>query len=624
MAAIKKRKFSKKVIRALEKRGVNLTVVKEEKPAEDPKLIKSKKILVPEIISVKEFAERAGLPVTEIISELIKNGVMANINENIDFETAAIISDDLGLEIDREEENRGEFESKRITISDSKNLQPRPPVITIMGHVDHGKTTLLDKIRQAHVAEGESGGITQHISAYQINIPDPAKKKKTRKITFVDTPGHSAFSAMRSHGASLADIVVLIVATNDGVMPQTIEVIEQAKSYNLPIIVAINKIDLPDANIQKIKQQLSEYGLIGEEWGGKTIICQISAKTGAGIDQLLEMIILQSELLELRADPEAAATGIVIESHIHKGAGALAVVLIENGTIHLGDPIAVGSVFGKVRILEDFKLQPILSAGPSMPVRIAGFRSVPGFGDRVVAFQSDKEAKESAEKFHQRDTLIKYAAAKSIAKDKEEKKILNLILKSDVAGSMEAIKKALLEFKNPAIKVSIIFAGVGPISESDAAMAVATKAIILGFRVTISLPAKKVIEKSKISVMTYDIIYELVDDVKKILEDLLPPIISEVEIGRGEIIAEFRNDKKAVVVGIKIISGEFKVGDKVKIFFGDNESWRGNVVSLRRGKEQVERISAGIEAGIGLPAGAKYEIGNKIIDFQIHEEKQSL
>lgn len=622
--AFKKRKLSKKEQKALDKKGH--VIESEQNDLTKPEIKTKKKISIPEVIRVKDFAEIAQLPVTEVISELIKNGVLANLNENIDFDTAVIIGEDLGIEVTKGEEtdlqSNGTNKTEKLN---SKNLCTRPPVVTIMGHVDHGKTTLLDKIREAHVAEGESGGITQHISAYNIEIPDPENKKKTRPITFVDTPGHSAFSAMRSHGASIADIVVLIVAANDGVMPQTIEVIKQSMSQNIPIIVAINKVEMPDADVMKVRQQLSEYEIIGEDWGGKSTIVEISAKNGQGIDQLLEMIILQSDLLELVADPDVPATGIIIESHMHKGAGALAVILVENGTLHIGDPITVGPVYGKVRILEDFQQRAIQSAGPSMPVRVAGFKSLPKFGERLVAFESEKEAKESAKKYLERSSIRKFAAAKTIHSDNQGAKILNIIIKADVNGSLEAIKKSLSEIKHPDIKIKYISEGVGAISESDASMALATGAIIMGFRVAILLPAKKIIEKEKISAVSYDVIYELVDDVKKLLEEILPPIIKETETARGEILAEFRNDKKTVVIGAKITEGTLTDGNTIKIIDeNNNELWRGKIESLRREKEKVTSVDAGFEAGIGLPPGAKYSVGDKVVAIKVEEIRQTL
>lgn len=619
--AFKKRKLSKKEQKAADKQAIIDVGLKQQGLGDEVK--EKKQVAVPDVVSVKDFADRAELPVTEIISQLINNGVFANINENIDFETAAIIGDDLGIEIVKDEENLDISESEKIAPEISKNLKPRPPVVTIMGHVDHGKTSLLDKIRQAHVAAGESGGITQHISAYQIKIPESNKKKKY-PITFIDTPGHSAFSTMRSHGASIADIVVLIVAANDGVMPQTIEVIEQAKSYNLPIIVAVNKVDLPNADIQKVKQQLSEYELIGEDWGGKTVICEISAKTGKGIDHLLEMIILQSEMLELKADPDELATGVVIESHIHKGAGALAIILIDNGTLHVGDPVTIGPVFGRVRILEDFIGRAIKTAGPSTPTRVAGLRSVPSFGDRLVSFADEREAKNAAEKYFARSRIRKFAAAKTISKDDAEIKTLNIILKADVNGSLGAIKKALFELKHPKIRVKIVSEGVGAVAESDATMAKATGAIILGFRVAISLPARRIIEKEKISALSYDVIYELVDDVKNVLESMLPAIVSEVESGKGEILAEFRDDKKGVVIGARVTGGKLKIGNQLKIISDDDEIWRGKIETLRREKDNVSEVESGIEVGIGLASGAKYTVGDKIIAFSIKETKQTI
>jgi len=618
--AFKKRKLSKKEVKAAGKQSALLVNAPKTEEATESK--SKKKVAIPEVVSVKDFAEISGLPVTEIIGQLIKNGVLANINENIDFETAAIVGDDLGLEVIKKEAQTEEFAAK-LEESDSKSLVTRPPVVSVMGHVDHGKTSLLDKIREADVAAGESGGITQHISAYQIEIPDPEDKKKTRPITFIDTPGHSAFSAMRSHGTTIADIVVLIIAADDGVMPQTVEVIEHAKAQNVPIIVAINKTDLPDADIMKIRQQLSEYELIGEDWGGKTIIVEISAKTKKGIDQLLEMILLQADLMGLKADPNVSASGLVIESHIHKGAGALAVVLIENGTLYKGQAITIGPVFGKVRILEDWRGREIESAGLSMPVRVAGLKSLPNFGERLVTFENEKEAKVAAKQFLERNVTRRYIA-KSVSKDDSDIIELNLILKSDVAGSLEAVKKMLSEIKNPGLKIKIISDGVGAVSESDAAMAVATKAIILAFRVAISLPAKKIIDKEKISAFEYQVIYELVDDVKKILLELLPPIRTEIETGRGEILAEFRNDKKGVVVGFRVDDGEFKSGNMVKILSEKVEIWRGKIESLRREKDEVSTVSAGTQAGIALATGAQYGVGDKLVAFKLQETKQTL
>ncbi|TSC94303.1 MAG: translation initiation factor IF-2 [Candidatus Berkelbacteria bacterium Athens1014_28] len=621
--AQKKRKLSKKEQKAVNKRGIfeNSNFRPVQNQPEDIK--EKKKVYIPEVIGVKDFAEISGIPVTEVISHLIKNGVLANINENIDFETAEIIGDDLGLEvISKKKDETESIEAERETISSDKNLPFRPPVVTIMGHVDHGKTTLLDTIRKEHVASGESGGITQHISAYQIEVSDKSSKKK-RPITFIDTPGHSAFSAMRSHGASIADIVVLIVAADDGVMPQTIEVIEQAKIHNVPIIVAINKVDLPNADTMKTKQQLSEHGIITEEWGGKTVVVELSAKTGKGVEELLEMILLKADVMELRADPQSPATGIVIESHIHRGAGALAVVLIENGTLNLSDCVTIGAVCGKIRILEDFTGKGIISAGPSMPVRVAGLHSLPDFGERLVSFESEKEARMAAKRFEERNFTRRYAA-KSIKENDDKIKVLNLIIKSDVAGSLEAIKKMLSEITHPELQIKIVSEGVGAVSESDVAMAQATKAVIMAFRISTLISAKKIIEKEKLTILEYSVIYELIDDVKRILEEMLSPIVHEIETGSGEILAEFRNDKKATVIGFRVNSGQFDKGMKVKIISGKDEIWRGEILSLRREKEQVSSVPVSVEAGVCLAPGAKYNIGDKIVAFRIEEEKQKL
>lgn len=581
-----------------------------------------KKIEIPKVISVKDLAEISGLPVTQIITELMKNGVLATINETIDYETAAIIGDDLGLEISLLEQKTSGRIEKAAEEEKSKDFIPRPPVVTIMGHVDHGKTTLLDTIRSAHVADKESGGITQHISAYQVTLENLKNKSiKHRTITFIDTPGHAAFSAMRGHGASITDIVVLIVAANDGVKPQTEEVIKQAKENNVPVIVAINKVDLPDADVMRVKQQLAEHDLLTEEWGGKTICVEISAKTGQNVEGLLEMILLQADIMNLTANPKSGAIGIVIESHIQKGAGAMALALIENGTLRKGDAVSIGSSFGRIRIMQDSSARQIEEAGPSFPVNIAGLRSLPNFGDRLVAFKDEKEAKDSAEKNRLLAGRVSIASAKKIVKNEEDKarqEIIdyNLIIKSDVDGSLGAIKKLIDEIVCEEANINIISEGVGAISESDVTLAKATNARIYGFRVKVLGAAKKIAEKEKVELKTYDVIYELIDKLKEDISAVLPPLVIEEEIGKGKILAIFRDDKKGFVTGGKVESGKITTGNEIKFLQDKNEKYRAKVSSLRREKTEVKECQAGYECGFGLPAGANVAVGDEFITFK--------
>lgn len=621
MARPPKRKLSKKEQKAATKEAVfnDSNVISE---ANEQKIeVKKRKVELPMVISVKEFADRANLPVTKVIGELMRNGILANINETIDFETAAIVGDDLGLDISLAKEEEKAHETKEITSGDKKDLVMRPPVVTIMGHVDHGKTTLLDNIRKAHVVDTESGGITQHISAYQVTLDELKDKNiKNRTITFIDTPGHAAFSAMREHGAVITDFVVLIVAAADGVMPQTKEVVEQAKLNNVPIIVAINKVDLPDADVMKTKQQLSEIGLVPEEWGGKTVMVEVSAKTGMGVDSLLEMILLQADIMDLKANPKEKAVGVVIESHMQKGAGAMALVLIENGTLFLGDPIAIGGSYGKVRILQDYTNKSMDKALPSFPVKIAGLKSVPNFGDKLIAFSTEKEARETAKKSHNFNATVNVASAKKVGNsgDQTERQAMefNIVLKCDVKGSLDAVKKMISEINSYEISIKIISEGVGPIAESDVTLAKATGALVLGFQVKVLGAARKIAEAEAISIKTFNIIYQLIDFLKENLSALLPPEIIEEELGNGEVLAIFRDDRKGFVAGGRINAGKITVGDSIKFFQNDNDKYRATVVSLRKEKNEAKEVTSGTECGIGLPASANVAVGDTFVAFK--------
>lgn len=624
MARIK-RKLSKKEVKAAKKADAFAVSHPSETPvAAVAKPKATKTVSIPEVITVKDFSEKANLPVAQVITALIKNGVLATINQTIDFETASIIGDDLGVAIELEVQERESV--KKTEVKESVNLELRPPVVTIMGHVDHGKTTLLDKIRETKVVEGESGGITQHISAYQIKIDKPKKDIKQRMITFLDTPGHAAFSRMREHGATITDIVVLIVAANDGVMPQTIEVIERAQENNVEIIVAINKVDLPDADVMKVKQQLTEYKLVPEEWGGQTTMVEISAKTGQGVDDLLEMILLQADLMDLKADPTDQAIGVVIESRMEKGQGALALVLIENGSIHQGDAIAIGGAYGRVRILENFAGRSIKSAGPSTPVRIAGLKSLPNFGDRLVAFESEKEAKVAAEKSATAGTTVHVATATRMDESKEvsEKPEFNIIIKSDVLGSLEAIKKLISEISSEQISIKIISEGVGAIAESDITLAKATNARVYGFRISVLSAAKKIADVSGVSVQTFDVIYRLIDSLKENAAKILPPEVIEEELGRLKVLAIFRDDKKGFVAGGKIDKGRLTTGDEIKALQDSNEKFRGKILTLRKGKNETRECTEGIECGFATAPGANIAVGDTVIAYNRIEKERTL
>ena len=589
----------------------------------------SKKIInIPEYITVKEFSDRANLPVTAVISELIKNGVMASINETIDFETAQIVGEFLGLSVEIEEKAEHVAATPTQILGAKKDLKLRPPVVTIMGHVDHGKTTLLDQIRKTTVAAGESGGITQHISAYQVTLENTKKKDlKNKTVTFIDTPGHAAFSAMREHGTAITDIVVLIVAADDGVMPQTIEVIEQAKSNSVPVIVAINKTDLPDADIQKIKQQLSEHDLVPEEWGGKTMMAEVSAKTGKNVDVLLEMILLQAEMMELKANPSEKAIGVVIETHMQKGIGPTAVVLVQNGTLHQGDPVAIGSTFGKIRVLHDFRGKNIVEAGPATPVTIAGLKCLPDFGERMLAFSSEKEARENSDQIQKIGPELKMATAKRINENNEDKTeviVLRIVLKCDVAGSLEAVRSSLEEIVTDEYRIKIISEGVGAVSEGDVTLAKATKGVVYAFRVPIPGASKRIADKEGIVIKNFQVIYELIDSAKAELADLLPPLIIEDELGRGKVLQIFVDEKKTFVAGGSVDSGRIAIGDEIKFIQNENEKYRDRVISLRKEKGEAKEVGSGTECGYGLSAGAKISVGDTFITFLTRREKREI
>lgn len=622
MARRRQRKLSKKEVRAEKKRVAFNDQRSEQLTAAEQVKTEKPQVEVPSVLTVREFAEAIKAPVTDVIGSLVKNGVMATINESIDFDTMAIIGDELGYEIKtKAEESKPEAEK---TVK--KNLKPRPPVVTVMGHVDHGKTKLLDAIRQTDVVATESGGITQHIGAYQVTIRPKKIKGKTQKertITFLDTPGHEAFSAMRAHGANITDVVVLVVAANDGVKPQTVEAANHAKEAKVPIVVAINKIDLPDADIEKTKRQLADIDLSPEEWGGKTPMVGVSAKEGKNIENLLEMILLVADLAELKADPEMPAAGVTIESHMQSGMGPLATVLVQEGTLKAGDPLIIGRTFGKVRIMENYLGKKVKEAPPSTPVRIAGLEELPNFGDRFLVAENEKAAREMTKT---KTIKRKVLSITDLSADIKEGKIkeLKIVLKADVAGSLEAIKSSLANISTEEVKINVIHEGVGDISESDINMAVASSALVIGFRVKAGTEVMNLARRENIKISIYEIIYQLIDDLSAALSGLLEPETVEVELGRLEVLAVFRTAKHEKIIGGRVTSGKIENGVQARITRDKDTIGEGKITSLQQNKKDVSQVAENFECGLKLETPTKIQVGDVLEVFKKEEHTRKL
>ncbi len=577
----------------------NLTRPKEAEKDDVEISEKIKSIKIPNYITVKELAAKLGLPVTKILSELMKNGVLSAINEKIDFDTASIIGSELGFEISQQSPESQDLNSEKTEKiinkdEDKKNLTSRPPVIVVMGHVDHGKTKLLDTIRKTNVAGSEAGGITQHIGAYTIT-------KKGRLLTFIDTPGHEAFSMMRSRGAKIADIAILIIAADDGIQPQTEESIKIIHSAKLPLVVAINKIDKPEADQNKIKQQLAQKNLIPEDWGGKTICVPISAKQGLGIDELLDTLVLIADLNkdDITANPAGKAYGTVIESHIDKGEGPVATVLIQNGTFRLGDNIFLNNFYyGKIKSLKDFKNKHLTEALPSTPVKIQGLKGVPTMGDII---EIDKIVKREQKLKHYQLKNQAAAAYTPTAIKKEgdgNKAAINFILKADVLGSLEAIIASIDKYSHPDVSINIVKKGLGSITESEILLAEANDAFILGFHVDVTPAAQSLSQEKNIEFKTYKIIYELLDEVKKRFEALIKPEIITTPLGRLKVLAVFRKDKDSQIVGGKVTKGKITPDAKVDVIRDDQKISSGKITELQANKVNVNDASLGQECGI--------------------------
>jgi translation initiation factor IF-2 len=610
----KAKKEEEQILKKLEKQ-----IERKQKKEEQEEEIKI--VQIPEIITVRELAELLRVPPNVVMAELLKKGVLATINQAVPSEVALQVAEALGFlaEVKKEEEETLEEE-----IPDHWEKLPRPPVVVVMGHVDHGKTTLLDAIRKTNVAQREKGGITQHIGASVVQLPDG------RKITFLDTPGHEAFTSLRARGAQITDIAVLVVAADDGVMPQTVEAINHAKAFNVPIIVAVNKIDKPGADPQRVRRELSELGLIPEEWGGDTIFVDVSAKTGQNVESLLEYILLLAEILELKARVEGPAKGTVIESKLDKQKGPVATLIVQEGTLRVGDPVVAGTTYGKIRAMFDDKGRKLNSAGPSTPVEVLGFEELPIAGDTFMVVEDEKKARQIAEirkqKKEQQEKLSRGFMLEDVFKKIEEGELkeLKLILKTDTVGSLEALKKALTELSTPEVSVRILHGAVGGITENDVMLAKASQAIIIGFNTRPDLKAKETAEREKVDIKLYSIIYEAIEDVKNALRGMLKPVQKEVVLGTAEVRATFKIKGVGTVAGCYVLDGKMVRNANARLIRDGVVIYTGKIESLRRFKEDVQEVARGFECGIKLKDYNDVKVGDVIECYEVRLEKPSL
>ena len=593
---------------------------KDKKSEEQTQTIRIEKAVInKEIIPIKELSEKLGISAIEITKKLFKEGIMKTINDSVDYDTAGVIAADLGIELELKMDKTAEevLSETFDTADDAANLVKRPPVVTVMGHVDHGKTSLLDRIRSANVTASEAGGITQHIGAYTVSL-------NGEKITFLDTPGHAAFTAMRARGAQITDIAVLVVAADDGIMPQTIEAIHHAQAAGVSIIVAANKIDKPQANIERVKQQLADQSVLIEEWGGDVAFVPVSAKTGEGVDDLLETILLTADVKELKANPNRMAKGAIIEAKLDKGKGPVATVLIQNGTLHTGDNLVAGTITGRVRAMIDDKGRNVKEAGPSMAVSILGLEEVPNAGDSIYAVEQDKLSKLVAQERRNKEREEMIKQSQKITLDDLFSKIsdgnlkaLNILIKADVQGSVEAVKQSLLELSNDEVKVNVIHAAVGAINETDVMLADSSNAIIIGFNVRPDSNAKTLAERSKVDVRLYRIIYEAIDDVKNAMKGLIAPKTQEIYMGKAEVRQTFKITGVGMVAGCYVTEGKIIRNGKLRIYRNDVMICEGNVNQLKRFKDDVKEVSQGFECGISIENFNDIQIGDFIESYLI-------
>mgnify|MGYP004568780541 FL=1 len=583
------------------------------------KIFKLEEITIPETITVKDFAAELKKTTAEVIKKLLGYGIMATINNEIDFDTATLIADEFGVKVNKKET----VSEEDILFDDSEDseeeLEARPPVIVVMGHVDHGKTSLLDAVKKTNVIEGEAGGITQHIGAYKVKV-------NNREITFLDTPGHEAFTAMRARGAQITDIAILVVAANDGVMPQTVEAINHAKSAGIPIIVAVNKMDLPDANIDKVKQELMAYELVPEEWGGDTIYVPISAKNNTNIDQLLEMVLLEADMLELKANPNKQAKGVVIEARLDKNKGTIASMLVQRGTLDVGDTIVVGSSIGRIRSMTDEKGKKVKKAGPSTPVEIMGLTEVPPAGEIFYEVKDEKTAKHLIEKRKrlQREKAINAMTAVTLDNlfsqmEEGNLKTLNLIVKADVQGSVEAIKQSMEKLSNEEVKVKVIHAAAGAVTESDVTLAKVSNAIIIAFNVRPMPTAKDMAEKDGVQIKQYSVIYQAIDDVEAAMKGMLAPKYEEKVIGNAEVRQTFKISNVGTIAGAYVLDGKLERNAGVRILRDNVVIHDGKLASLKRFKDDAKEVTKGYECGIQIEKYNDIKEGD-IIEAYILEE----
>ncbi len=598
------KKQSKKETLQEELAGIKEIRGKEDKEKKEIK----KKITIPETIVVKDMAELMNLPVAKLMGELMSNGIMVSLNEKIDFDTATIIAEDLGFKViktdSKEEEEISKREKLEKLLKDRSGKDTKPPVVVVMGHVDHGKTKLLDAIKETNVVDQEAGGITQHIGAYQVKIKD-------RLITFLDTPGHEAFKAMRSRGGQIADVAILVVAADDGIQPQTLESISVIQKEKLPFIIAINKIDKENADIEKIKKELSEINLMPEDWGGKTITHNISAKQKQGINELLELVLLVTDMKELKADDKGSAVGTIIESHIDKSQGPVATVLVQAGTLKIGDMFLVNNVPGKIKVLKDWQDNDVKEAIPAMPVKILGLKQLPSIGEIFEVITDKKEFKSKLKK-RGSSNIVK---TKTVEEDSDTK-ILNLIIKSDVLGSAEAIEEALDKIDIPDTKIKVLKKGLGHITEDDIANAEATNAIVIGFHIKEDKNIKLLAEDKGITLLYFDIIYKLLEDIKERLSNIKEKKTIHKLLGKMKVLAVFKTTKGGMIFGGKIIEGIVNKNSKIKVLKNGEVAAIGEIIRLQSAKEDVNEVAEGNEAGIEYKGEPIIEVDDTLEFFE--------
>ncbi|MGC8595721.1 MAG: translation initiation factor IF-2 [Candidatus Kryptoniota bacterium] len=589
----------------------------------EQKETEKRRLRLPEFVSVGELAKLMGVDAGTVISKSVQLGLMVSINQRLDLDTITLIADDFGFEVELQEEYTDEVLEDKPDPPEA--LKRRPPVVTIMGHVDHGKTSLLDFIRNSNVVAGEAGGITQHIGAYMVQLPGG------KQITFLDTPGHEAFTAMRARGAQATDIVVLVVAADDNVMPQTIEAISHARAAGVPIVVAINKIDKPEANPDRIRKQLADHGVLVEEWGGKTQSVEISAKKGTNVDLLLEKILLEADLLDVKANPDRLARGVIIESTLDKGRGAVATVLVQKGSLKIGDPFVAGTTSGKVRAMTDERGNRILVARPSTPVQVTGFEELPVAGDLFIAVANEKIARDistrrKAIKREQKLRGMHHITLEELSNQIKEGTVkqLNVVVKGDVDGSVEALSDALMKLSNDEVRVQVIHRAVGPISESDVLLASASNAVIIGFHVRPSAAARKLAEQESVEIKLYNIIYDAIDNVRKALEGMLSPEVHEEVLGSLEVRQIFKVPRVGTVAGCYVTEGKIQRNNKVRLIRDGIVIYEGTISSLKRFKDDVREVESGYECGLSLENFNDIKAGDIIEAFTVVETQRSL